>query len=143
MTSRGTYLLILRLTAARRVRIGKLGRFALRPGLYAYAGSARGPGGLAARMRHHARVTHHPHWHIDYLRVVAKPVQVWTTPDCCEHEWAAALCQHPSFTTPVKGFGSSDCSCHTHLFLHESSSLDTLALELQDTIAGAREMDLG
>lgn len=135
MTTSGTYLLILRLSAVRRICIGKLGRHSLQPGLYAYVGSARGPGGLAARLRHHAQVARRPHWHIDYLRVVARPVEVWTTPDRREHEWAAALQRHPSFETPIKGFGSSDCRCYSHLFQCRFRSVKTLASRLRDTIA--------
>ena len=47
--TKGTYLLILHLSAAARIEAGRLGRADLPAGCYAYCGSAMGPGGLAAR----------------------------------------------------------------------------------------------
>ncbi len=64
----GTYSLLLYLPRTRLIRVGKLGEFGFANGHYCYVGSAFGPGGLRARLRHHARPAARPHWHIDYLR---------------------------------------------------------------------------
>ena len=59
---RGTYLV--RLIPERSggpVRIGRLGTLTLAGGELLYVGSALGPGGLAARCRHHGRLAAHPH----------------------------------------------------------------------------------
>ncbi|HYA22015.1 MAG TPA: DUF123 domain-containing protein [Thermoproteota archaeon] len=40
---------------------------AFHPGLYLYVGSARGPGGLRARVARHLRRDKVRKWHIDYL----------------------------------------------------------------------------
>ncbi len=60
----------------KRLEIGRLGSFNIIPGFYAYVGSAFGPGGLRARIRHHLESVAQPHWHIDYLLGYAEPVEV-------------------------------------------------------------------
>lgn len=69
-----------------------------------------------ARLRHHLRPARKPRWHIDYLSNRAVVHQVWTCPgeDRVECAWAGVLSgRHPE---AVRGFGSSDCDCSTHLF---------------------------
>ena len=61
----GSYLLLIRLSRASRITVGRLGTFDFRRGWYVYAGSAmRGLGGRIAR---HRRSRKKLHWHIDYL----------------------------------------------------------------------------
>jgi Uri superfamily endonuclease len=109
--------LSLRLERGATLRIGRLGTFALPAGAYLYVGSALGPGGLAARVAHHARHASAPHWHIDYLRPHAELVAIWHRAGTArrEHEWAVALTRSPGATVPVARFGASDCRCATHL----------------------------
>lgn len=113
----GTYALWLQLGGDREIAVGRLGRFPFAAGLYAYVGSALGPGGVAARVARHLRRCTSPHWHVDYLRAAARPVRVWWAAGERRQEcaWAAALAQMPGATLPVAGFGASDCSCSTHL----------------------------
>ena len=47
----GTYVLVLRCSSNRTIRVGCLGSIRLRPGYYLYVGSGFGPGGLRARNR--------------------------------------------------------------------------------------------
>jgi len=113
---KGVYLLIQCLPAAKRIRVGKLGVFEFAAGYYAYAGSAFGPGGLAARLRHHGRRARRPHWHIDYLRRHTRIVAIWLgTQRRLEHEWSAALRRLTGTGVPAPGFGSANCGCATHL----------------------------
>jgi Uri superfamily endonuclease len=114
----GTYALLLACKRSGRLRVGKLGQMALRPGVYVYVGSARGPGGLAARITHHRRVSARPHWHVDYLRAVCDPVEVWflTAADFHEHAGAGAGAELPGAAMPLPRFGASDCHCAAHLF---------------------------
>ena len=49
----GTYVLVLRCSSNRTIRVGCLGSIRLRPGYYLYVGSGFGPGGLRARIDHH------------------------------------------------------------------------------------------
>jgi Uri superfamily endonuclease len=113
----GTYVLWLRLLSARPIVVGGLGAVNFPRGCYAYAGSARGPGGLAARAGRHIEGGAALRWHIDFLRREASPVAVWHT--VCdlslEHRWAEVLAAMPGASLPAPGFGASDCRCHTHL----------------------------
>jgi len=114
----GTYVLFLRPRSAGPVRVGSLGEMELRPGRYAYVGSGFGPGGVEARLDRHLRGDGAVHWHVDYLRRRATPVEAWLTRDPTprEHEWAAALSEMPASSVPLSGFGASDCTCSSHLF---------------------------
>ena len=64
----GAYLLLLALDTEIERKAGGLGPIRLPAGLYAYAGSAWGPGGLRARIARHARRGKKTHWHIDPIR---------------------------------------------------------------------------
>jgi len=50
---KGTYVLIASVPQMKRIEIGRLGRFDIIPGYYAYVGSAFGSGGLRAHLGHH------------------------------------------------------------------------------------------
>lgn len=115
--ARGTYVLLLELDSARRLTVGRLGEFDFPAGWYAYAGSARGPGGLAARLRHHRRLAARPHWHLDYLRPHGRIAECWYGAAGVhdEHRWAAELLAMTRTAPVAPGFGSSDCACATHL----------------------------
>ncbi|MFQ5708470.1 MAG: DUF123 domain-containing protein [bacterium] len=113
----GTYALILASSTFADVRIGKLGRLGVKPGFYVYIGSAFGPGGLKTRLAHHSQVSARPHWHVDYLRTHTSLQGVWCTYDSTrrEHQWAEAMARLPGASVPLLGFGSSDCTCVSHL----------------------------
>lgn len=124
----GTYALLLHLERGRELTVGRRGRFRFPAGVYAYAGSARGPGGLAARVRRHLCAQKVRHWHVDTLRQWAPVKAVWFTEGDQRREcaWALALAEMPGASIPARGFGASDCSCPTHLvhfpFLPERSA---------------------
>jgi len=113
----GTYVVWLRVPTACTITVGRLGSVAIRRGVYAYVGSAFGPGGVHARVRRHRAGTTAPHWHIDYLRPTGRLYRVWHTydPERRECAWARVLRALPGGETPVEGFGASDCSCTAHL----------------------------
>ncbi len=76
-------------------------------------GSARGPGGLRARLSRHFRKEKRLHWHVDQLTAVAAIKGVWIAEGGDECALNAALGALP---TPLPGFGSSDCPrCVAHL----------------------------
>ena len=116
----GTYALVLHATNRESIQIGRLGGLDLLPGFYVYVGSAFGPGGVRARLRHHLKRTFHPHWHIDYLRAETRLVEIWHSHDEAihEHVWAGAIRRLRFASTPLQGFGSSDCRCPSHLSFH-------------------------
>lgn len=111
---RGSYLVVLRLPQKRRVYIGSLGDLHLQKGFYIYVGSAMRA--LSARIERHRRTRKKCFWHIDYLREQAEfhaamPIRSKEDLEC---EIAASLHELTGFRIP--GFGSSDCSCPSHLF---------------------------
>jgi sugar fermentation stimulation protein A len=111
---RGSYILILRLPARKNIEIGKLGRLQFKAGYYLYAGSAQK--NLTQRLERHGRERKNLFWHVDYLRAQAEfhwalPIR---TGDDLECELASALKKIAGWEVP--GFGSSDCSCDSHLF---------------------------
>jgi len=121
----GTYALVLLSHSEKDIQVGRLGRLQLRPGFYVYVGSAFGPGGLKSRISHHENITNQPRWHIDYLRAMTDPQEVWFTYDSFrrEHQWAEILARGRRASTPLEGFGSSDCGCKSHLiFFHNRPS---------------------
>jgi len=129
----GTYILILRASTRGHVRVGALGMLEIEPGFYAYVGSARGPGGLAARLGHHQRRTRSPHWHIDYLRRRTSLHEVWMAQGVAdrEHRWAQALASDRLTILPLPRFGASDCRCRSHLFrFKQRSSLSEFRRQL-------------
>jgi Uri superfamily endonuclease len=99
-------------------QIGRWGRLNINPGYYIYVGSAFGPGGVKARVLRHCRKTKPKHWHIDFLREHLEPLFAWYSYELTnlEHRWAQALFEMAA-ASPVKGFGSTDCKCHAHLFV--------------------------
>lgn len=120
--ARGTYALVLYLPRAAHLEIGKLGAFDFPRGYYVYIGSARGAGGLRARVTRHWRERKKLRWHIDYLRAAARPVRVWysTRERADECAWAARL-RGKNACIIAPRFGASDCACGTHLFYFSRS----------------------
>lgn len=110
-------MLILRLQRPATATVGRLGRFRFPAGWYAYVGSARGPGGLAARITRHLREPKPRRWHVDYLRAYARPVEIWYAVGTRKREcaWTKALSGLPGASIPVPRFGASDCRCPAHL----------------------------
>lgn len=102
-------------------------------GEYVYLGSARGPGGLRARLGRHIlnKTKKSPHWHIDHLRQVTTVLSCiylatipgsphpWspTKPVPTECLWSQALVELVEVDVPALGFGASDCNagCPAHL----------------------------
>jgi Uri superfamily endonuclease len=100
------------------VQVGRLGELTPARGYYVYIGSAFGPGGVAARVARHHRVSKTRHWHIDYLRSIMVPAETWYShdPERHEHEWAGVFLDGWRRSAPIEGFGASDCRCRSHLF---------------------------
>ena len=113
----GTYAIVLRCSDRDRISIGRLGESLLRTGHYIYIGSAFGPGGIRARVIRHHRDEKNRHWHIDYLKEHMPLVEAWYTYDVerREHRWVEVM-NGMNLAPYLKGFGSSDCRCYSHLF---------------------------
>jgi Uri superfamily endonuclease len=117
----GTYVLLIEVTVPREIVAGHLGRHTLTPGIYAYVGSAYGPGGLQARLARHLRPEKKLHWHIDYLLTAnaASVVAVYARADATRREcaWVRRLLALPGAVAPIPRFGAGDCreGCPAHL----------------------------
>jgi len=115
----GSYILIMHILRDSIISVGSLGQVSFPRGYYIYVGSART--NLTKRIERHLRKRKNFFWHIDYLRDHADrcvPLAIRShTP--LEHEVAFAVSRIADWSVP--GFGSSDCSCETHLFgMHEN-----------------------
>jgi Uri superfamily endonuclease len=134
MGQTGTYILVLHMNRRAEVTIGRLGTFSFPIGYYLYAGSARGPGGLRARLARHLRKEKPVRWHIDYLLRDATVIEIWkaSSPEKLECLWTQALLGMPGARIVVTGFGSSDCDCSSHLIHFPSlPSFHTFASQLR------------
>lgn len=114
----GSYILILQCRRPQSITVGKRGELQLQPGWYLYVGSARGPGGLRARVGRHLRKDKTRRWHIDYLRSEVDIPQVWyqTGEQIVERQWADILAGRPELSIPMAGFGATDDRGASHLF---------------------------
>lgn len=143
----GTYVLLFELETICRLAVGKLGQFDFPPGWYTYTGSARGPGGLTARLRHHLSIAAHPHWHMDYVRPHARITDIWYARSLLydEHRWAAVLAAMAGQPAVAPFFGSSDCRCATHLIHFGTGPRPTLARfrRRQEKTPGRRPPPIG
>jgi sugar fermentation stimulation protein A len=91
-----------------------LGNIYFREGFYIYVGSAMAH--LSKRMDRHRHLRKQVHWHIDELRAVTEfhSVLAIRSSERIECEVARAMAGIAEWS--VSGFGSTDCSCETHLF---------------------------
>lgn len=117
---RGVYALVVKV--GETIELTLRGRkVALKPGIYVYIGSARGPGGVPARVRRHAKREKKVRWHIDLVttapssRVVGAVYASAESPECV----LTPALEELGLSHPVRGFGSSDCKggCASHFFL--------------------------
>ncbi len=114
----GIYTLIIKLSKKKEIKIGRLGTFVFPKGYYVYTGSAQN--GLEKRINRHLSSEKKFHWHIDYLLRYAKVIKVIRyvgRKDECKLNIVTG--QSVGATQIVKKFGSSDCSCVTHLYFFE------------------------
>ena len=110
----GSYILILHLARDRTIEVGKLGSLHFRRGYYLYVGSSKK--NLTRRINRHLRKRKNFHWHIDYLRDRADYAQALTIRSQTHLECTLANTLRNIAHWTVPGFGSSDCTCDTHLF---------------------------
>lgn len=115
----GSYAVGFRLDNGKVLTVGSLGECCFSAGNYLYFGSALGPGGIRARLKHHYLPKKKRYWHIDYLLDTESITDAWYLAGWYPREciWATILNQKHNFPSPVNGFGSSDCraGCSSHL----------------------------
>jgi len=109
----GAYILQIDIAESVSVTIAGQSATELTAGRYLYCGSAKGAGGLRARLARHMRRGKSVHWHIDQLTERGRVIGSWIVPNGRECELVAML---GSLPMPILGFGSSDCRrCRSHL----------------------------
>ena len=137
----GAYLLLIVLPEPLRVSLPRRPEAVLPPGRYLYAGSARGPGGLRARLARHLQAppsgtVRKPHWHIDRLIAAGATDGAWIIPGGDECALVTALAHLP---VPLPGFGSTDCRrCASHLLAWPPGAALPSELEKQSNLKNNR-----
>jgi len=133
----GAYVLLIRLGRPIAIAVRTLPGATLLPGWYAYAGSARGPGGIAARVRRHLAAEKTARWHVDHLTLNALEIHPLAFPGDDECRLFRALAALPGATIPLPGFGASDCAtCPAHLV---ALSAESGLAEFRQAVAGMRQ----
>ncbi|MBY8980169.1 MAG: GIY-YIG nuclease family protein [Candidatus Lokiarchaeota archaeon] len=119
---KGSYILLIFLPNETRIRIGSLGLLTFPKGYSLYVGSAMGHNSstsLENRVKRHISESHHKKlfWHIDYFLAsdITVMIKLYLIPSLIRLECVLAgeilsICDNS-----IKGFGSSDCFCSSHL----------------------------
>jgi Uri superfamily endonuclease len=130
----GAYILIIRLDASLLLDVPAFRGKRLEPGLFAYCGSALGSGGIRARVSHHLRTEKLLRWHVDHVTAAGRVEHVGVAVGANECDLADELLSRGG-TTPLPGFGSSDCKrCRAHLIaVPDSLILDVPGLTVFTT----------
>jgi len=118
----GSYLILLEIPKTCTVETGALGELTYERGWYVYAGSAKR--NLSSRVhRHLQKEKKIKHWHIDYLTPWAGKIRAYPFLSYRNLECLLAGDLEGIGGRPVERFGSSDCSCRSHLFYFPSNPL--------------------
>jgi Uri superfamily endonuclease len=150
LEGKGVYTILVNSSPIVLVNVGRLGRFEF-SGLYAYTGSAQGRGNssLNGRVSRHLRLRKEKRvrWHIDYL--LAHPfVKVegaalsTTTIKSKECQVSKNIFDLAESLPPARGFGSSDCSCESHLAKLTGGTTPALSIILKAHTRAGLEPEL-
>ena len=123
---KGTYILLIELEKDATIKVGALGDIAFKKGHYCYVGSAKGPGGIEARVKRHLRREKRMRWHIDYLLSHARVKEAYYSTEIDEISAARLL---SDIFQPISGFGASDSPLKSHLFLCDPEDLHEFIAE--------------
>ena len=137
---RGIYLLHLRVFEDAMIRVGSLGKILFKRGDYAYVGSAQRA--LEKRIMRHALRRKPLRWHIDYLTTSPKVSTLeaigYDLPR--RYECIVAKYLEKEGFKPIKGFGSTDCSCTSHLYMIDKRF--SLLIERLSSYLGVKPLKL-
>lgn len=125
----GVYILKIRLEKETEITIGALGKKIFKPGYYFYAGTAQR--NLKARIDRHYSSDKKFHWHIDYFLAEAELEKDFVFELPGEGEcFLAEMLKKEGGSTPISGFGASDCSCGSHLIYFSAAAGSKVVEEL-------------
>lgn len=150
-TEGGVYIIIFYIPVKKTIEVGRGKRICtFSRGWYAYVGSAHGGGGLRARTARHTdffRDGKKLGWHFDSIREIAIVKEIWCAEAPREYEcrWSQVLSRLSDVSVPIRGIGSTDCSCcpaHVYrlrrnhngfsdLFLTSSSLFGSLSMQFK------------
>ncbi len=116
---KGTYFLLIEVKKDLEVKVGALGNVPFKQGMYVYVGS--GLKNLEARLDRHRKMSKGKsnvrRWHVDYLLSHPRVELLDVYYKKGEKREECKTAKHfAKLGKPVKGFGSSDCNCGSHLF---------------------------
>jgi len=119
---KGSYILFIFLSDEMRIQIGSMGLLTFPEGYYLYVGSAMGSNSstsLENRVRRHISESNHKKlfWHIDYFLAsdISIMIKIYLIPSLIRLECVLAGEILSVCDNYIKGFGSSDCLCSSHL----------------------------
>ncbi|HBI03502.1 MAG TPA: DUF123 domain-containing protein [Paenibacillaceae bacterium] len=108
------------LAKEQEIIVGKLGTFSFPQGWYIYVGSARR--NIRSRIERHLQREKKLRWHFDYLRPFLQVEKVQTFDgNIGECGLFHNLLLEKQGKIIIKGFGSSDCKCQSHLIFSGDS----------------------
>jgi sugar fermentation stimulation protein A len=129
-TMKGTYVMLIELQDDEVIEVGSLGKREFPSGYYAYVGSAQA--GIEQRVSRHKALNKKRRWHIDYLLQKAEVLATMAIPfgdKSMECEVAKKIGEVADCRVDLRGFGSSDCSCSSHLFYVGEREMGPAAFE--------------
>ena len=140
--TKGIYYLTIKLVKKCNIQVGYLGNFCFPRGFYVYVGSAQN--NLEDRIERHLRRDKKIHWHIDYLLYYGQVTCVHTY--AAEKNAECILSQKigniKNAEILVSGFGSSDCSCTSHLYFFRDNPDSRISrLKINETLPQFYEKD--
>jgi Uri superfamily endonuclease len=119
---KGSYILFIFLPNETRIQIGSMGLLTFPKGYYLYVGSAMGSNSstsLENRVKRHISESHRKKlfWHIDYFLAsdISALVKIYLIPSLIRLECVLAGEILSVCDNYIRGFGSSDCFCSSHL----------------------------
>lgn len=110
---KGSYSIVAFLPEDSEIEIAKLGTFTFPKGFYVYTGSALSS--LEGRIGRHLGKDKKMRWHIDYFLERAVPLGFVPIVSSEREECGINSKFLKEGVIVAKGFGSSDCSCTSHL----------------------------
>jgi Uri superfamily endonuclease len=120
---KGIYLLHIILERPINLAFGKKHFADFHSGNYYYIGSALNS--LEARINRHIRQEKKMHWHIDYLLNYGKIQEIYYKETAKNEECHLAQYFTQNFNN-IAHFGSTDCTCPSHLFYSKKTNLDPI-----------------
>jgi len=120
---KGAYILIIFLNVRKMIKINKK-IIDFKKGYYCYVGSALNS--LEKRIQRHYSTKKKKHWHIDYFLEYGKIIESISIETNKKIECIISNKLRKKADNSVKGFGSSDCRCESHLYYFKDNPTEPL-----------------